>query len=62
MRPERHDQRVLRRIGKLVQGGKRWTVSHLYLDPHSRFSIQINQYLRIKLATKPSLDRPEDPR
>ncbi len=35
---------------ELAEVGKRWSVSHLYLDSHSRSSIKENQHLGIKLA------------
>ncbi len=50
LRPERHDQRVLCRVGKLAEVGERWSLSHLYLDSRSRSPIKENQYLGIKLA------------
>ena len=49
-RPERHDQRLLFRAGKLAEVGKRWRVSHPYLDSHLRSSIKENQHLGIKPA------------
>jgi hypothetical protein len=50
LRPEHHDKRVFIRIGKLAEVGERWSLSHLYLDSHSRSPIKKNQYLGIKLA------------
>ncbi len=40
LRPERHDKRVFIRNGKLAEVGERWSLSHLYLDSHSRSPIK----------------------
>ena len=38
--PQRYDQRILCRVGKLAKVGKRRSVSHPYLDSHSRSAIK----------------------
>ena len=61
-RPERHDQRLLFRAGKLAEVGKRWRVSHPYLDSHLHAprSRKINIWASSRRKT-PSVEPPGRP-